>query len=169
MSGMGGKRTFLLPKITRFDKAHAMNERTPNELPADTLKSIQDLCAQGDGLVSAGSYEDAIERYNAAFELVLEPKNNWNASTWILAAIGDACFLGGYRTSAREALEYAMTCPDAVGNPFLHLRLGQVLLDAGEDDRAADNLMRAYMGGGSEIFGSEDAKYLDFLRSRADL
>lgn len=133
------------------------------------MKSIQDLCAQGDGLASAGSYEDAIERYNAAWELVPEPKNNWNAATWILAAIGDACYLGGYRTSAREALEYAMKCPDAVGNPFLHLRLGQVLLDAEEDDKAADELMRAYMGAGSEIFGSENAKYLDFLKSRANL
>jgi hypothetical protein len=86
-----------------------------------------------------------------------------------LAAIGDACFLGDYRSSAREALEYAMSCPDAVGNPFLHLRLGQVLLDAGEEDAAADNLMRAYMGAGAEIFGEQDPKYLQFLGTRAQL
>lgn len=127
-------------------------------------------CApEGDALASAGRFEDAIQNYNSAFGLVPEPKNDWNASTWILAAIGDACFLGGYRTSARKALEYAMSCPDAVGNPFLHLRLGQVLLEAGEEDAAADNLMRAYMGGGSEIFEEQDPKYLRFLGTRATL
>ena len=34
-----------------------------------------------------------------------------------------------------------MTCPDAIGNPFLHLRLGQALYERGETDRAADVLM----------------------------
>lgn len=98
-----------------------------------------------------------------------EPKSQWNASTWILAAIADAAFLANYKTSAREALEYAMVCPDAVGNPFLHLRLGQVLLDTGEHDRAADELMRAYMGAGADLFAAEDQRYLSFLRTRAPL
>ena len=74
-----------------------------------------------------------------------------------------------YLTSAREALQYAMTCPDAVGNPFLHMRYGQVLLDAGEKDAAADELIRAYMGAGPEIFAPEDARYLKFLKTRAKL
>lgn len=69
------------------------------------------------------------------------PQINWEAATWELTAIGDACFLGGFFTSAKEALEYAMTCPDAIGNPFLHLRLGQALYERGETDRAADVLM----------------------------
>lgn len=132
-------------------------------------EAIQNLCSDGDALASAGRYEDAIAEYNRAWEFVPEPKNQWNASTWILAAIADAAFLAGYRTSAREALEYAMICPDAVGNPFLHLRLGQVLFDAGEHDRAADELMRAYMGAGVDLFAAEDVRYLTFLHTRAAL
>ena len=62
-----------------------------------------------------------------------------------------------------------MTCPGGLGNPFLHLRLGQVLLDQGHDDLAADELMRAYMGAGAEIFESEDGRYLRFLGTRANL
>jgi hypothetical protein len=100
---------------------------------------------------------------------VPNPKNDWEASTWILAAIADACFLGGFKTSAREALAYAMTCPEAIGNPFLHLRYGQVLFDAKEHDAAVDELMRAYMGGGTDIFATEDQRYLDFLKSRVSL
>lgn len=139
------------------------------ELDTATHEKIKALCAKGDQLAEARAFEDAVAEYNKAWALVPEPKNDWNASTWILAAIADACFLGGYKTSAMEALQYAMTCPRAVGNPFLHLRYGQVLFDAGEVDHAADELMRAYMGSGEEIFASEDPRYLDFLKTCADL
>lgn len=138
-----------------------------DELPDDLHQSIQTHCRDGDALAERGEYEAAIAHYNRAWGLVPEPKNHWNASTWILAAIADSCFLAGYRTSAREALEYAMTCPEAVGNPFLHLRLGQVRFDDGDLDSAADELMRAYMAAGAEIFAQEDDRYLAFLRTRA--
>ena len=62
-----------------------------------------------------------------------------------------------------------MTCPGAIGNPFLHLRRGQVLYEQNEPDAAADELMRAFMAEGHEIFENEDEKYLNFLASRADL
>lgn len=137
------------------------------ELEPATYERVKDYCARGDELAEAKAYEDAIAEYNKAWELIPDPKNDWNASTWILAAIADAAFLAGYKTSAREALAYAMTCPDAIGNPFLHLRYGQVLLDAGEADAAADELMRAYMAEGAEIFASEDPRYLAFLKTRA--
>lgn len=140
-----------------------------NELPPKVHETIQCLCADGDKLAADKRFEDAISKYDRAWQHVPEPKNRWNASTWILAAIADAAFLSGYKTSAREALEYAMTCPAAIGNPFLHLRLGQVLYDAGEHDLAADELMRAYMGAGTELFEPEDAAYLAFLRSRVAL
>ncbi len=139
------------------------------ELPSTVYDSIQHFCADGDALASAGRYEEAIAEYNRAWEIVPEPKSQWNASTWILAAIGDAAFLANYKTTAKEALNYAMICPDALGNPFLHLRLGQVLLDLGEHDRAADELMRAYMGPGADLFTAEDERYLSFLRTRATL
>jgi hypothetical protein len=72
-------------------------------------------------------------------------------------------------TSARQALDYVMTCPGAIGNPFLHLRRGEVLFEQGELDGAADEFIRAYMGAGAQIFKDEPAKYLRFLEARADL
>jgi hypothetical protein len=138
----------------------------PAELPAELHSAIVELCSAGDHLAEARQFEDALAKYNAAWEMVPAPKTEWNASTWILAAIADACFPGGFRTSAKEALEYAMHCPGGIGNPLLHLRLGQTLLDTGEQDRAADELARAYMGAGHEVFADQDAKYLDFLKTR---
>ena len=146
-----------------------MQKNAPAELPATAMQLIGSLCAEGDALVAAGRFEEAVARFNEALQFVPEPKSDWCAATWIFAAIGDACFLGGLNAFAREALENAMKCPDAVGNAFLHLRLGQVLLDAGEVDAAADNLMRAYIGAGTEAFANEDAWYLEFLRMRATI
>ena len=137
----------------------------PRELDESVHRDVTRLCAAGDELAEQGRYEGAVAEYNKAWELIPEPKNDWNASTWILAAISDACFSIGKNKSARQALEYAMTCPGGLGNPFLHLRL----FDAAEYDVAADELMRAYMGGGSEIFESEDPKYLTFLKTRATI
>jgi tetratricopeptide (TPR) repeat protein len=139
----------------------------PRELDAAVYEAIKAHCAKGDGFAATRAFEAAIAEYNKAWRLVPEPCNEWTASTWILAAIADAAFLGGYLTSAREALQYAMTCPGAIGNPFLHLRYGQVLLDAGESDAAADELIRAYMGAGQDIFTSENPRYLAFLKTRA--
>jgi tetratricopeptide (TPR) repeat protein len=139
------------------------------ELDPAIHEAIKTHSARGDELAAARAFEKAIAEYNKAWALVPTPKNDWNASTWILAAIADAAFLSGYKTSAREALQYAMTCPGALGNPFLHLRYGQVLLDAGEPDAAADELMRAYMSEGPRIFALEDPRYLDFLKTRAKL
>ena len=61
-----------------------------------------------------------------------------------------------------------MHFPNAIGNPFLHLRLGQCQFELGNLDRAADELMRAYMAGGPELFEDEDARYLRFLATRAE-
>ena len=130
---------------------------------------ITEHCAKVDGLAEMGKFRDAVAAYNQAWSLVPDPKNEWEAATWILAAIGDACFRGKWLNSARDALEYAMTCPGGIGNPFLHLRLGQDRFDTGDLGQAADELMRAYMGGAQEIFAKEDPKYLAFLRTKATL
>ena len=140
-----------------------------SELDPLIYDRVKALSAEGDALAGASQFEAAIAKYNEAWALIPEPKGDWNASTWLLAAIGDACFLGGYNTSAREALEFAMQCPDAIGNPFLHLRLGQVLFEASDLDRSADELMRAYMEASDDIFANEDSKYLTFLATRAKL
>jgi len=132
-----------------------------------TFELVQRFSAEGDALAATGQYHEAIPAYNRAWGLLPEPKSQWAAATWILTAIADAGYLGGFLRSARDALDYVMLCPEAIGNPFLHLRRGEVLYEQGELAAAADELMRAYMGGGPDLFASEPAKYLEFLRTRA--
>jgi len=137
------------------------------ELPDSVHAEIQRLSALGDDHAGARRYPEALENYWAAWNLLPEPKIEWEAATWILAAVGDANFLGGDYQAGRDNLARAMHGPGAIGNPFLHLRLGQCHVELGDLDRAADELTRAYMGSGPEIFAEQDPKYLSFLQTRA--
>jgi hypothetical protein len=137
------------------------------ELSEALHTEIERLCAVGDDLAGRQEYAQALASYWAAWDLLPEPKVEWEAATWILAAAGDANFLGGDYVAGRDNLGNAMHCPDAIGNPFLHLRLGQCQFELGALDGAADELMRAYMGAGADIFKDQDPKYLRFLQSRA--
>ena len=127
---------------------------------------IQKLCADGDAFAEEEEYPAALEKYWAAWDLLPKPEIDWEAATWILGAIGDAHFLSGDFTTARDNLSLAMKCPNGLGNPFLHLRHGQCEFELGNLDRAGDELARAYMGAGEEIFEDEDPKYFAFVKTK---
>lgn len=135
------------------------------ELSDQVHERVQALSAQGDASAEQGRYREAVDRYVEALGLLPEPITDWEAATWLLAAIGDAHFLAGEYEHARAALADAMHCPDAIGNPFLHLRLGQSQFELGNLERADDELTRAYMGGGPDIFEHEDPKYFAHLKT----
>ena len=135
------------------------------ELADSVHEEVKALCAAGDAAAEKGQFSQAVAVYEKAWALLPEPRFEWEAATWILATIGDAQFQSGDVTSARETLSDAMHCPGAIGNPFLHLRLGQCQFELGNLTRANDELARAYMGGGAEIFVGEDPKYLAHLKT----
>lgn len=136
------------------------------ELPAEVHEQIAALSASGDARADVSDWTGAISKYNEAWEIIPEPKNEWDASTWVLAAIADACFFSGYFESALDALRYALLCPGGMANPFLHLRLGQCALEKGLLEEAAEHLARAYMLDGAKIFQAENSKYFDFLETK---
>lgn len=134
----------------------------------DKLHSrINTLCAVGDALGEEGDFDAALDKYWEAFDLLPHPKTDWEAGTWLLGAIGDANFQRGDFAIARDILVNAMQFPDAVGNPFLHLRLGQCQFELGSLNQAEEELMRAYKDGGADVFAHEDRKYLEFVASHA--
>lgn len=126
---------------------------------------ITELCQQGDSLAEGGDFRGALKQYHRSWNLLPEPKEEWDASTWILSAIGDAYFFLGEFENVIRALANALRCPNGLGNAFVHLRLGQSAFELGQMSRAKDELTRAYMGAGKDIFESEDAKYMAYLES----
>ena len=135
-------------------------------LNAQIHERITELSAQGDIFCNAGDYIEAHRRYAQALQLLPEPEGEWEAATWLLAAIGDCLFRRGQFERARDAFSDAVACPSGLGNPFIHLRLGQTQLEMGAEGRAADELARAFMGAGIGIFEDEDPKYLAFLKTK---
>jgi tetratricopeptide (TPR) repeat protein len=142
-----------------------LHAEEPMELPDTIHARIEQLSAEGDALAERERYADAIARYRQALALLPEPKTQWEAGTWLHAAIGDAQFLDRDYEAAARTLSEGMHYPDAIGNPFIHLRLGQSRFELGDRERAADELARAYMGAGREIFDDEDPKYFAFLKT----
>jgi tetratricopeptide (TPR) repeat protein len=132
-------------------------------LPDDIHTSIQRLCGEGDSLVETQSFKNAITRFEQALELLPEPREKWEAATWIYTALGDTHFHAGEFEHARQALTTALLCPNALGNPFIWLRRGEIYFELGELKHAEDSLASAYMLGGHEIFKNEDPKYAAFI------
>ncbi len=139
------------------------------ELPDEVYEKLESLCDQANDLMDSEDFQGALAVLKEGLELIPEPHEEWEAATWLHATMGDAHFALGSSLEALNAFEKAKKCPGGIGNPFVHLRLGQLKFDAEKLDDAADELMRAYMEAGNEIFEDEDEKYFEFLKSRAKI
>lgn len=128
------------------------------------MAEITELCDRGDDDVEHGRYADAIPRYRAALALIPKPVFSWKATAWIFTALGETYYFMADYPAARDAISDAMRCPGAVGNPFLHLRLGQVEHHLGNPGRAKDELARALTRGKEAVFEGEDPIFLALAR-----
>lgn len=140
----------------------------PLSLDDAVLSEIRAYCARGDKLVESKQYEEAFLCYRSALNLVPSPVEDWETTTWILAAIGDLYFSAGRIEKSLTAFEDAVRCPGSLGNPFIHLRIGQCHLELGHEEVASDELMRAFMTGGNEAFKDQDPKYLRHIQKHIE-
>ncbi len=134
------------------------------ELDDDLYARILKLSAQGDQHLDDGQHEAAVQKYQAAWDLLPEPKESWKVALWLLVSLGETYWLWGRLQDTIRIYSRAAGCPDGLGNPLIHLRLGEAHFDLGALPTAKQELTRAYMGGGREIFSTEDPKYFEVLR-----
>ncbi|QDV36413.1 tetratricopeptide repeat protein [Tautonia plasticadhaerens] len=132
----------------------------------DLDAEVRRLLGEGDDLLEEDRSEGALARYHAAWERLPEPRTDHPVALDILAADGNSHFFRSDYAAARDALMTAMTFGGAVDNPYLRLRLGQCLFEAGDEREAANWLAGAYLLEGSKLFVDEDPKYLEFIRSQ---
>lgn len=138
---------------TKLDE-HGRDEAV---LSGSTVAALKQQVAEAQRLVD-GDAPAAFRAFRAALELLPAPVQNWNAAGWLLVAMGECAVRTGDFAAALAPLKDAMHCPGTVGNPWVHLLLGRCRLELG-DERAADELARAYMGGGRALFEGLDPKY----------
>ena len=131
-------------------------------LADNVYEEITKLCSKGDLEAENGEYSKAITYYRQALEKVPDPKTDWEASAWIYAALGDACwFMGDYET-AKDYFYDAYNCSDGA-NPFILLRLGQALAECDANEKAREFLLRAYVLM-PEVFEGEDDKHYNIIK-----
>lgn len=135
-----------------------------SKLPSDLRQMIDNLCQKGDQFAQIDQLDDALEQYEAAWDLLPNPKDQWPAATWILMAVGDVYFEKRDYIAACETLQESLKLPEGESHPFILLRLGQSLFEMGNLDAAAEAFEAAYRQQGLELFVDEDPKYLFFLK-----
>ncbi len=139
-----------------------------HELPPEIAAEVEALCAEGDGAAASGAWAQAVLRYEAALELLPEPRGQWSAAASLWCAITDARFHGRDFAGALEPIALAMHHGEH-DNAFLHLRRGQCLLELGHREEALDALARAYAGGGRTLFAREEPRWLEAIADLADI
>ena len=133
------------------------------ELDPALYEKIKEHSDEGERLFYDGRFPEALEEYSKALDLIPEPRQRWEASVWVLAAIGDCHFwlkdfgaaLGCFRKLMVEYEEY--------GNPFTRLRYGECLYETGNEELAREHLLAAYAMEGKELFEECDKKYLSVI------
>lgn len=139
------------------------------ELSDEQSERIEDLSIRANELIESDDFDGAFKVIIEALEVVPAPRESYFESTWLYSTLGDIYYLTSDYTQALAAFTDAVQCPEGLGNPFIHLRLGECQFELGNFDKAADELMRAYMADGMEIFELEDPKYFEFLKTRAQI
>ncbi|WP_133680901.1 tetratricopeptide repeat protein [Paludibacterium purpuratum] len=134
------------------------------QLDAKTYQAIEQRCEAGDRLTESDDLAAALVAYQEAWDLLPDPKRAWEAATWIKIAIADAHFFAGQFDAAVAELDFALTCPGGLINPYIDLRMGQCLLELGQTDEARECLSDALAEAGEEIFEGEESKYLALAR-----
>jgi tetratricopeptide (TPR) repeat protein len=134
----------------------------------DPLEESEPHFAAGEDLIDEGRYAEALDRFQAAWLALPEPRGDQDPAILILAAIADCHFYLGRWEDCRKAIQHAFRCGADVSNPFLRLRLGQSLYELGDEREAANWLVPAYLSEGRALFEPDDPKYLEFFRSRLD-
>ncbi|PFK48945.1 hypothetical protein [Bacillus cereus] len=108
-------------------------------------------------LFEVEQFDQALEKYLVALEMVPAPKMDWEASTWLYTVIGDTYLIKDDYEMAKSNFYNALNCPDGISNSLILLRLGEL-------EKAKEYLLKAYMLEGYKIFFEEDDKYFDLIK-----
>lgn len=145
------------------------DEYEQDELTEEQQVLLDQYCEEGNDEMDKENFSGAIDLFNKALEVLPQPKDNWEATGWISASIGDAYFS---QAKYAEALDHLHRAYQIYGsedpNPFVLLRMGQSYLELKDEKNATDYLFRAYGLEGKALF-EDDKKYLKFLSSKLKL
>lgn len=138
------------------------------ELPDDIQDQIEALSEQAEEARIQGRHEEALDLYTEALELLPEPREQFEAYSFLKATMGDICFLMDRFNDGLENFYDAYTAAGPQNmNPYIIYRLGQIYRQMGDEDNAVEFFKKTYLLEGEDAF--EDESDLIFLKNRVDL
>lgn len=130
------------------------------------MSAVQKLIDEADQRADEGDFEAALVLFEQALELVPEPWSEHDEALALLLSIADMQFLLDDYESARDTFLAAVNSfEEAEDELLVQLRLGQALLELGDEAGAAPWLAAAFRAGGAKAFEIEDPKYLAFVKA----
>jgi tetratricopeptide (TPR) repeat protein len=137
------------------------------ELPDGDWAAVERLLAEGEECADEGRDAEALARFQAAWDLLPEPKAECEPALRVLAAIADSYFHLGNWPACYKTLQTAVKNWDvALENPFIRLRMGQSLFEMGDLREAGNWMVPAYVTEGKRLFEDEEPKYLAFVKAQ---
>lgn len=128
---------------------------------------VDQLLTEAEQLADDGEHAKSLKLFQAAWDLLPEPKEDCEPAFRLLGAIGDAhFFLGDWDACHSSFQRIVQTWGEALANPFVRLRLGQSLFELGNMKEAANWMAPAFLSEGMRLFEDDDPKYLNFIRSQ---
>ena len=137
-----------------------------SELPDSVCEGVAEHCRKGEMFVRLEQREEALDQFAAAWELLPNPKNQWQSANSILIVAIDIFFNKGDFIAAREILREFLESCDTEIHPMILWRFGQSLFETGDFDAAYDALEAASRLHGHDLFANDDPKYLEFVRTQ---
>ena len=129
------------------------------ELSDKIFDRISELSDEGDYLLENEKLDKALEKFQEALALVPIPKTDWEASTWLYAAIGDSFFIKEDFEKSLDNFLNAYNCPNGIDNPYVNLKIGESYFELEDLEKAKEFLLRTYMLVGKIIFEDEKEEY----------
>jgi tetratricopeptide (TPR) repeat protein len=145
------------------------DDAVDDELTDEQQDLMDDYCEKGNAEMDKENYSAAADWFKKAYEVLPDPKEDWEATGYITASLGDALFSEGKFEAAKEQLLIAYEFyADEKNNPFVMLRLGEAYFELGDEKTALKFLLKAYEMEGPQLF-EDDKKYLKFLKKHHEL
>ncbi|WP_158797463.1 lipopolysaccharide assembly protein LapB [Pedobacter sp. L105] len=147
----------------------ADEDEEDDELTDEQQDLMDSYCEKGNHEMDEENYAAAAEWFQKAYAVLPEPQEDWEATGYITASLGDALFSAGNFAGALEQMLIANTFYGTENsNPFVLLRLGEAYFELGQEEKALGYLLTAYQMEGQQLF-DDDKKYLKFLKKHHEL
>ncbi|WP_299799380.1 hypothetical protein [uncultured Maribacter sp.] len=109
--------------------------------------------------------ESRVNELMKIYESLTDDQKRAREGRYIIVHIAEVCFSERWIEDAFDNFNFAMQFKDTVGNPFLHLRLGQLNYLVHNKDKMHDELSRALIMAGEPIFKDEDPILIEMVKS----